>query len=178
MCEICPSWLSFILYNPIRKALTDRERILDESCVNPDSVVLEVGAGNGFFTEAIAERAGKVYAVELQDGMVKKLKKRTGRFGEKVHIVHKDIAMHDIHEGEADVCLMYYSFHEVSNRKDATLQIARALKPGGVLAIYEPTIEVNKKAMLTTINMFESAGLVKETERDGLFTRFARLRKQ
>jgi len=50
--------------------------------------------------------------------------------------------------------------------------------PGGVLAIYEPTIEVNKTAMLTTINMFESAGLVKETERDGLFTRFARLRKQ
>ncbi|MEK6673248.1 MAG: class I SAM-dependent methyltransferase [Nitrospirota bacterium] len=177
MCELCPSWLSFILYNPVRKALTDRKRVLDESCIGPDSVVLEVGAGNGFFTEAIAERARKVYAVELQHGMVNKLKKRVGRFGEKVHVVHNDIAIHDIGEGEADVCLMYYSFHEVSDRKDASLQIARALKPGGVLAIYEPTVEVNKPAMEKTLKMFVDAGLIIEARLDGLFTRFARLKK-
>jgi len=58
MC-ICPSWLSFILYNPIRKALTDREKILDECGITPHSTVLEVGAGNGFLTEVVAQRAKK-----------------------------------------------------------------------------------------------------------------------
>lgn len=84
---VCPSWLAFILYNPVRKAFTEREKILDESGIAKDSVVLEVGAGNGFLTEALAEHARKVYAVELQDGMIKMLKRRIARFGEKVSII-------------------------------------------------------------------------------------------
>jgi 16S rRNA A1518/A1519 N6-dimethyltransferase RsmA/KsgA/DIM1 with predicted DNA glycosylase/AP lyase activity len=45
--------------------LTDRKKILDESGITANSIVLEVGAGNGFLTEVIAERARKVYAIEL-----------------------------------------------------------------------------------------------------------------
>ena len=67
MSMVCPSWLSCILYNPVRKAFTDRLKIVTESGITKDSVVLEVGAGNGFITEALAENAGKAYAVELQE---------------------------------------------------------------------------------------------------------------
>lgn len=175
---LCPSWLSFILYNPVRKILTDRTKVLDEACISTGSVVLEVGSGNGFFTEAIAVRAKKVFAVELQDGMVRKLNNRIKRFGDKVSIICGDVATHDIGDEFADACLMYYSFHEVSNQKDASANIGRAVKTGGTLSIYEPTIEVNKPAMRKTVRMFEAIGFEKETERDGLFTRFARLRKQ
>ena len=73
---VCPSWLSFVLYNPIRKALTDREKIIAESGITGESVVLEVGAGNGFFTEVLVRTARKVYAVELQEAMLEKLKRR------------------------------------------------------------------------------------------------------
>lgn len=45
MSPVCPSWLSFILYNPDRKVFTDREKVLDESGVIADSIVLEVGGG-------------------------------------------------------------------------------------------------------------------------------------
>lgn len=175
---LCPSWLSFILYNPVRKVSTDRKRVLDESCITSGSVVLEIGSGNGFFTEAIAGRANKVFAVELQGGMVRKLNKRIKRFGGKVNVMLGDAATHDIGNEFADVCLMYYSFHEVGNQKDASVNIGRAIKRGGALAIYEPAIEVNKAAMQKTIKMFEDIGFEKELERDGLFTRFARLRKQ
>jgi 16S rRNA A1518/A1519 N6-dimethyltransferase RsmA/KsgA/DIM1 with predicted DNA glycosylase/AP lyase activity len=77
MCLVCPSWLSFILYNPVRKAFTDRSKVLDDAGITEESVVLEIGAGNGFFTEAIAERARKVIAVELQRGM-EETEKREG----------------------------------------------------------------------------------------------------
>lgn len=174
---ICPSWLSFILYNPVRKALTDRSKILDESCITPASVVLEIGAGNGFFTEALAERANKVYAVELQNGMVRKLRKRAAQFSEKVEIIHSDIAEYKTASSFADVCLMYYSFHEVSNQNVASINIARAMRPGGILSIYEPAFEVKKEMMEQTLRLFEVLGFKKEIERDGRFTRFALLKK-
>lgn len=177
MSAVCPSWLSFILYNPLRKAFTDRQKILDESGITPDSTVLEIGAGNGFFTEAIAARARKVIAVELQAGMVTKLKKRIQRFQEKVDIVQSDIASPGIGENFSDICLLYYCFHEVSNKGDAAVNISKAVRDNGILSIYEPTLEVSKSAMQETINLFEQKGFSKELERDGTFTRFARLRK-
>lgn len=177
MCTLCPPWLSCILYNPVRKFLTDRDRVLAEAGITLDSVVLEVGSGNGFFTEKIAERAKKVYAVELQQGMVRKLRKRMKGLDAKVNIISGDIAAAGLGKEFADVCLMYYSFHEVSNQKEAAANIGSALKKGGILSIYEPSVEVKKAMMQNTLKMFELLGFKKETGRDGFFTRFARLRK-
>ena len=177
MSHICPSWLSCVLYNPVRKVFTDRKKILDESGITADCVALEVGAGNGFLTEVIAERAKRVVCVEIQDGMVKKLKKRVRRFGSKVEIVSADIASQSIGDSFADVCLLYYSFHEVKKKDDAVLNIRGALKRDGILSLYEPTLEVNRKDMQKTIMMFERNGFKRELVRDGAFTRFARLRK-
>jgi ubiquinone/menaquinone biosynthesis C-methylase UbiE len=177
MCHVCPSWLSFILYNPVRKTFTDREKVLKESLITGDSVVLEVGAGNGFFTEVLAQSARKVHAVELQSDMVRKLERRTARFGEKVSVHQCDIAACGLADSSVDVCFMYYSFHEVKDKKGAAGSIGRALRDGGVLAIYEPSVEVSRQWMQKTTGMFEEVGFVKEKERHGLFTRFARLRK-
>jgi len=177
MSFVCPSWLSFILYNPIRKVLTDREKIMDESFIAPDSVVLEVGAGNGFLTEVLAERAKKVFAVELQDGMVKKLRRRIGNAGANVEIIQGDAASVEWGKEFADVCLLYYSFHEIWRKSEAAENIAGAVRPGGVLAVYEPTLEVNREDMSAALGLFEHFGFEVEMERDQFFTRFARLRK-
>lgn len=178
MSAVCPSWLSFILYNPVRKVLTNRESILDEAGITQDSVVLEIGAGNGFFTEVIALRAEKVIAVELQEAMIKKLKKRMQAVLDKVDIVQGDIASISVGEEFADVCLMYYCFHEVAHKADAAIHISSAVRNGGILSIYEPTTEVSKSAMQKTIELFEQRGFSIEFGRDGAFTRFARLRKK
>ncbi len=174
---VCPSWLSFILYNPVRKVFTDRNKVIAESGITSNSIVLEVGAGNGFLTEALAEHAKKVFAVELQGGMVKKLQKRVHRFGGKVEIIHSDIAAFKIEEEFADVCIMYYSFHEVRDKLEAARNIDRAVKMNGILSIYEPTIEVTKTGMKETVNLFQSMGFVKEINWSNFFTRFVRLRK-
>ncbi|MBI4848728.1 MAG: class I SAM-dependent methyltransferase [Nitrospirae bacterium] len=177
MSHICPSWLSFVLYNPVRKYFTDREKILDESGIEAGSVVLEIGPGNGFLTEAIAGRAQRVVSVELQPGMVRKLNKRVMSFGGKVELVTADIALHRAGDSFADVCLLYYCFHEIKNQDAAVINISRAVKSGGVLAIFEPVVEVNKVKMERTVGMFESAGFKRESEHKTLFTRFARLKK-
>lgn len=178
MAFVCPSWFSFILYNPVRKAFTDRIKVLDESCITRESVVLEIGAGNGFFTEAIAGRAKKVVAVELQQGMVRKLRKRVQRFGDAVEIVLEDIALADMAHDSADVCLLYYSFHEIARQDEAAAIIARSVRQNGVLSIYEPSVEVNRRDMEATVSLFQSKGFSLEAKHDNLFTRFARLRRQ
>ncbi len=177
MCGVCPSWLSFILYNPLRKALTDREKILDESRISSDSIVLEVGPGNGFLTEAIAGRASRVISVELQEGMARKLRSRVRPFGSKVEIVVADISSAPVPEGAFDVCLLYYSFHEIARQEEAAVNIARSLKRGGIISVYEPTVEVRKADMTRTVGFFEGLGFHREAKRNGIFTRFARLRK-
>ncbi len=176
--KLCPPYLSFVLYNPIRKALTDREKVLAESGIHGSSVVLEVGAGNGFFTEILARKAGKVYSIDVQEGMIRKLRERMKAFGGKVDIILGDIATYSIGSEVADVVLIYYSFHEVADQAAAAANIARTIKPGGTLSIYEPTVEVNKRQMQETVRRFENRGFEKEVERDGLITRFARLRKK
>jgi tRNA A58 N-methylase Trm61 len=177
MSFVCPSWLSCILYNPIRKAFTDRGKTLTESGVTVDSVVLEVGAGNGFFTEVLAKKAKKVYAVELQEAMIKKLLKRIEDYRDKVLLIRGDIASLVLEEEIADVCLLYYSFHEVTDRVSAADNISAAVKRGGIISIYEPTIEVGEIQMNETVAMFEQRGFSRDTQRNRFFTRFVRLRK-
>jgi tRNA A58 N-methylase Trm61 len=174
---VCPSWFSFILYNPIRKVFTDREKILTESGVGKESIVLEVGAGNGFLTEMLVKHAKKVYAVELQEGMIRKLKKRITGFGQKVTVIKGDIASIVLEEGFADVCILYYSFHEFSDQNNAVENIGKAVKPGGIVSIYEPTMEVGKHTMLQTVSLFEQRGFMKLREQNRMLTRFVSLRK-
>jgi SAM-dependent methyltransferase len=175
---VCPSWFSCILYNPIRKMLTDRLKVLDECGVTQESVVLEIGAGNGFFTEVLAERARKVIAVELQQAMVKKLKKRIGGIRASVEIITGDIAGVDPGTDIADVCLLYYCFHEIARKEEAAAVISRAVRAGGILAVYEPSIEVSAGDMLRTTALFTMHGFNREASRKALLTRFALMRKQ
>jgi len=178
MCHVCPSWLSFILYNPLRKKFTDRHKIIRDSLIQSDSTVLEIGAGNGFLTEAIAETAGKIVIAEIQEGMVRKLRKRVGKYGNKIEIITADISSVNLETGFVDVCLLYYCFHEISDQPAAVHNIAKSVKRNGILSIYEPTVEVGKKAMASTVKMFTDTGFIQEAENNGLFTRFVRMRKK
>jgi ubiquinone/menaquinone biosynthesis C-methylase UbiE len=156
---------------------TDREGILERSKISENAAVLEVGAGNGFFTEILVQKARKVYAVELQRGMVKKLRKRLLKSSGQVEILEGNIAEILLSEGIADVAFLFYSFHEFDNKAAAARNIARAIKKGGYVSIHEPSVEVNKRVMRQTVRTFEEAGFRIEAEMRTLFTRFARLRK-
>ncbi len=177
MSMVCPSWLSFILYNPVRKTFSNRSKILRESGIAEGSVVIEAGAGNGFLTEVLAAVAKKVIVIELQEDMVRKLKKRISGHDGNVDILTGDIASCSLEAGFADVCLLYYSFHEFSDKPGAVRNIVRAVKSRGIISLYEPTVEVGKKTMQKTVGMFADAGCEKEMEFTTIFTRFVRLRK-
>ena len=65
------------------------ERMVDYAGLGKDEVVVEIGAGFGFLTEILAEKAGKVFAVEVDPKLVGVLARRLKRFS-NVKIVQED----------------------------------------------------------------------------------------
>jgi 16S rRNA (adenine1518-N6/adenine1519-N6)-dimethyltransferase len=73
--------------------LVDREAldaIVDAAEVTRDDAVLEVGAGMGVLTAALAERAGRVVAVELERAILPVLRETTERFA-NVEIIPRNL---------------------------------------------------------------------------------------
>jgi 16S rRNA (adenine1518-N6/adenine1519-N6)-dimethyltransferase len=70
------------------------ERILDQiisaSDIQPDDFVIEIGPGEGVLTEKIAQKAGKVLAIEIDDRLVPELQEKFAA-QKNVEIIHTDI---------------------------------------------------------------------------------------
>src|SRR3989344_2200722 len=70
------------------------QKMLEAARLTSDDVVLEIGPGLGFLTEALLEKAGRVVAVEKDGRLIGQLQTRfkteiqTG----KLHLIHGDIS--------------------------------------------------------------------------------------
>jgi len=67
--------------------------IIEQANIQEDDIVLEIGAGLGFVTEQLAQRAKKVYAVEIDKDAIKELKKLPFN---NIEIIEQDILKTDI----------------------------------------------------------------------------------
>lgn len=65
-------------------------KIVDAAALDPSDTVLEVGAGLGALTAALADRAGQVVAVEVDRDLIPILEESVGRLP-NVRLVHGDI---------------------------------------------------------------------------------------
>jgi 16S rRNA (adenine1518-N6/adenine1519-N6)-dimethyltransferase len=54
------------------------QRIVDALALNAEDTVVEIGAGRGALTEILLEKAGKVYAIELDRDLIPVLRERFG----------------------------------------------------------------------------------------------------
>ena len=66
------------------------DRIVEAAEIDNDDTILEVGPGLGFLTEKLAEKAGEVVAVELDDKLAGLLREKFGQSG-NVAVVNEDI---------------------------------------------------------------------------------------
>ncbi|WP_411328740.1 16S rRNA (adenine(1518)-N(6)/adenine(1519)-N(6))-dimethyltransferase RsmA [Anaerofustis stercorihominis] len=80
--------------------LTDENivlKIVDSLELTDDEVVLEVGPGMGSLTQKLAERAYKVYAVEIDTRAVNMLEETLSEYN-NIEIINKDILKTDLRE--------------------------------------------------------------------------------
>jgi SAM-dependent methyltransferase len=129
--------------------LERRERELEE---DPDlamrlirvprgSTVADLGAGSGYFTVRLARAVGnngKVYAVDIQAGMLTLLQQAVSR--QRLTNVIPVLATPDdprLPAESLDLVLMVDVYHELSAPQVTLGHLKRALKPGGRLVLLE-----------------------------------------
>ncbi len=148
---VCPWWLGYALLVPLRRLLEKPERML-APLVRRGMTVLEPGCGMGYFTLALARLVGpegRVLAVDLQEKMLAKLRRRARKAGLarriQTRVCREDSLGLDDLAGQAQLAVAIHMLHETASRPAFLGQVYQALAPGGRLLVVEPKLHVSRR---------------------------------
>lgn len=129
------------LVRPEREAEEAPDAALDAIGIARGATVADIGAGVGYFTWRLAERvgpAGKIYAVDIQPGMLDRLRQ---------NMAERKLANYEAVLGAADdprlpaaridLALLVDVYHEFSRPQKMLHGIRAALAPGGRMVLVE-----------------------------------------
>jgi ubiquinone/menaquinone biosynthesis C-methylase UbiE len=124
-----------------RETEEEPDKALDAIALSKGDMVADIGAGVGYFTWRMAERVGptgKVYANDIQPGMLEKLKKNVAARGlTNVIPVLGTEADPKLPAGKLDLALLVDVYHEFSQPQKMLDKIRESLKPSGRLVLLE-----------------------------------------
>jgi ubiquinone/menaquinone biosynthesis C-methylase UbiE len=160
-----------LLEPPDREAWQKPDQVMDSLQIAEGSVVAELGAGGGWFTIRLARRVGtygRVYAEDIQRLMIEAIQRRVSREG-LTNVLPKLGTKDDpgLPAGSLDAVLIVDAFPEMENPVALLRNVARALKPNGLVGIIDyregqggpgPDPE-ERVSQATIINAAQAAGL-------------------
>jgi ubiquinone/menaquinone biosynthesis C-methylase UbiE len=128
-----------LLEGPDRDAWQRPDQVMDALQIGEGSVVADLGAGGGWFTVRLARRVGpngRVYAEDIQPEMVNAIQRRAQREGlRNVNTVLGTAVDPRLPEASLDAILIVDAFHELEQPVALLKNLARTLKPSGVIGI-------------------------------------------
>ena len=122
------------LEDEARYAWISLEELIDAVDPTADAVVADLGSGTGFYTDDVAPHARTVYGVDVQPEM-HAIYREKGH-PENVELIESDAGDLPFSADELDAAYSTATFHEFGD-VDAVTELARVLKPGGRLAIFD-----------------------------------------
>lgn len=160
--RVCPVERAGHLDNWFRRFYQNPGKIVG-TYLDEGMTAIDLGCGPGYFTIEMAKTVGaggRVFAVDLQDGMLEKVEaKIAGTALEKRITLHKCKEDGIGLEEPVDFILLFYVVHEVPDRERLFSEVESLLKFGGKALVVEPPFHVSKKDFAETISMAEKAGL-------------------
>jgi ubiquinone/menaquinone biosynthesis C-methylase UbiE len=156
--------MGYFLLTPFRKLIENPRKILSPF-VKRGMRVLEPGCGMGFFTLEAAKLAGpegRVYAVDLQEKMIRALGRRIHR-AKLADVVEARVCPADSLDvsdlvGTIDLVLAFCLVHEVPDADRLFREFRKALRPGGRCLVIEPAGHVSKEAFAASMEIAREAG--------------------
>jgi SAM-dependent methyltransferase len=129
--------------DPARDAWQEPDRVVAALGLAPNMTVADVGAGTGYFTVRLARAvpAGQVIATDIEPDMVRHLGERAAR--EQLGNVRAVLATADepgLAPETVDRVLVVDVWHHIADRVRYAKGLARALRPGGQIAIVDFTL--------------------------------------
>lgn len=138
----CPVWLHWLveLDNPFTK--TNRAAVIVRQLeLRPGMVVLDMGCGPGRLTLPLAREVGptgKVVAVDIQAGMLQRLRDKARTAGlANIEFIRAAAGEAGLQRDCFDRALLVTVLGEIPDRGAALKEIMTALKPGGILSLTE-----------------------------------------
>ena len=136
--------------NPARRALQRFYEVpallgLAGGPLAPGSRAVEIGCGTGYGTRMILDRfrAASVDAIDLDEGMVAKARRRLVDRPGRVRLAVGDAtdlkAAFGAEDVTYDAAFDFAIIHHIPDWRSAVAEIARVLRPGGVFVFYEVT---------------------------------------
>ena len=162
--RVCPWWLGYFLASPIRRLMMDPVPVVSPY-LRPGMTVLEPGPGMGFFTLPMAKmvgNTGRIIAIDLQEKMIARLKKRAGKAGLNNRIDARvapanSLAVSDLNN-QVDFTLAFAMVHELPDQHPFFREIAAASKSGAQLLIAEPSGHVTEHDFQDELRRAAEAG--------------------
>ena len=166
--HVCPLHMAGLLDNWFRRLIHNPKKIFNGLIEKGQSIV-DLGCGPGTFTIDMAKMTGergKVFAVDLQEGMLKRVEKKAKKFGVKERIIFHKCSKDKVGLTESiDFALAFYMLHESGNPESLLKDIFNILKPGGKFFLVEPKMHIKKEVYLDAIESAKKIGFSVESER-------------
>jgi ubiquinone/menaquinone biosynthesis C-methylase UbiE len=154
---------------PDRDAWQQPDRVVASLDLKPSMVVADVGAGTGYFTVRLARAlpSGQVIATDIEPDMVRYLTERAHR-EQLTNVQARLAAAFDpkLEPQSVDRILVVDVWHHISDRPRYAAGLARALRPGGRIAIVDFTRQAtrgppvhHRLAPETIVDELRAAGL-------------------
>lgn len=161
----CPVWMSAILY-----IKWGAEKTLDWIGLKPGQRVLEIGPGVGRLLIPAARRVlpgGEVVGLDIQPGMIERLKKRVVKKGISNLTAVLGDAVNSYFPSESfDVIYFCTVLGEITDREAALKQCYKALKPNGLLSITEILPDPHYQSLSKVKQLAKTAGFQLQTVHD------------
>lgn len=178
--RVCPVELAGSLDFFLRRWLQNPSRILSPF-VKAGMTVMDYGCGPGFFTVDMARLVGptgRLIAVDLQAGMLAKLKRKIQGTELATRItLHRCSADRIGLSERVDFALAFYVVHEIVDQETFFRQLAALLAPDGRVLVVEPPVHVSRSDFRNTIQAAQNAGCIPEPGPRMLLSKSIVLRK-
>jgi ubiquinone/menaquinone biosynthesis C-methylase UbiE len=113
-------------------------RLIQVASPKPSDACVDLGAGTGFVTTALAPMASSVMAVDISSAMTESLAERAAQDGlRNVSTAVADLTDFDLPPGSVDLVVSSYALHHLldPDKRVLVARVARWLRPGGRLVV-------------------------------------------
>ncbi len=158
------------LERPERLLEERTDLLLEHLDLEPDHVVVDLGAGTGYFSLPMARELprGKVLAVDLQPEMLTIIEIRAREAGiENIEPIRASETRPNIPPASVDLVLIVDAYHEFSYPREVMQGVVTGLAPGGRVVLVEyraedpgvPIKRLHKMSQRQAIREMETVGL-------------------
>jgi cyclopropane fatty-acyl-phospholipid synthase-like methyltransferase len=132
-------WLK-VFEDPERDSWQQPDEVVKKMNIGRRDVVVDIGAGTGYFTRrfAVAAPEGRAIGLDIEQSMVRYMQEDAIKLGLKnysARIVKTDDPQ--IEKKSVDIVFLCNTYHHIENRKKYFKEVAEGLKDGGRLIIVD-----------------------------------------